>query len=622
MWVQSIGTPVRRSNGGTARGHRHARLRAPALIVLTVLLVISFGCRRTGPIPWPGLEGDTQAAGAGIEMRARFLPGRGEIEQLFKWYMPDSGIVPVQVSLRNNDVVPLTVNCWSDIVRDESFKGFTLLIDGEEVLPLHPIGVLQRMIGTEKHIAYSRSQSKKIVAGTFLPPLGGYFLYRELKVGRFYRPLFEHSFHESLPSGLLVPRTLEPGETARGYLYFALRDDANPYLGTGVDSSAAEPITLHRRYELLLESYRALSFTDSLPVYDAVFPRCDVSGAQCGAGVTAREEGGGRPGDAFVLALHERNAGTDDVLFGFGRVDRLAGPFDESFRVIAPLSGTHARIAGAAVRGSLVACALNFTGKSRLYLFDAADGSPRPGRNVLLPRRTRNLYLSGDLVLVVTDDEFCRAFSLEGLEERRIARLGHAVKAVTLCGDRLVVFDGMRGVCVYGTAGGTLLQEIERYPLPKCGDLDIATCDPESGAMAVLHHGSRGAGDTLVVTGIDADAGLIERARLPLPASIVAYHGRGLDLVLQLDGGLIVRLDLAAVAGDDSNGGAGGIDLLREAAFVPVTMLVMTMEGSGLVGIGEGGVLVRGALSDFAPMSPAARVSRSRVTVLEKPPVE
>lgn len=626
MRIQPNGTTVHRSVGRAVRAWSFPRLVAPALIVLIALLVAAGGCRRTVPIPWPELEGETQAAGAGIEVRARFLSGRDKITHLFKWYMPDSGVVPVQISLRNNDVIPLTIHCWSDVVRDGSFTGFTLLIDGEAVLPLHPIGVLQRMIGTEKHIAYSRAQSKKIVASTLLPPLGGYFLYRELKVGRFYRPLFDHSFFESLPSGLLVPRTLEPGETARGYLYFALAETANPYDVSmerrGGDGTAAGPITLTRRYELILETYRAPFFADSLPVYDAALPRRDRCAAPHPVGAAEQTEGVGRADDGFVLALREPDKGSEDVLFGFGRVGRLADSFDETFRAIATLSGTHARIADAAVCGSLAACALNFTGKSRLYLLDADSGSLRPGGNVLLPRKTRHLYFSGDLVLAVTDDEFCRAFSLDGLEERRSARLGHAVKDVTLCGDRLVVFDGMRGVCVYGTTGGTLLREIERHTLPKCGDLDIASCDPESGAMAIIYRGSRGSGDTLVVSTIDGDAGLVERARLPLAASVMAHHGHGLDLVLRLDGGLLVRFDLTPVAGAGPRGDAGGTDLLQEAAFLPVTMWAMEMGVDGFTGIGEGGILVRGAIADFTPTSPAARVSRSRVTVLEMPPMD
>ncbi len=659
MRIQSNGTPVHRSIAPTPPCRRYARLHAPALIVLIALLVATGACRRKGPIPWPELEGTVQAAGAGIEARARFLPSGEEIERLFKWHMPDSGVVPVQVSLRNNDVVPLTVYCWSDIVRDESFKGFSLLVDGEEVLPLHPIAVLQRMAGTDKHISYSRSHSKKIVAGTFLPPLGGYFLYREFKVGWYYRPLFKHSFYESLPSGLLVPRTLEPGETARGYIYLILADEVNPYPvaadssggeaaassdaspergevagGDGASPTAAPvtrgedageravgtPITLHNRYELVLESYRAPSFTDSLPVYDAFFPRRRFPAAPHHAGAVTRKGSGPGTDEGFVLALHEPRDGTGGVLFGFGRVDELTDSFDESFHVVTPLSGTHARIADAAMRGSQVVCALNFTGKSRIYLFDTADHSPRPGRNVLLPRKTKRLYLSGDTVLVVTDDEFCRVLSLPDLEEERYVRLGHAVKGVTLCGDRLVVLDGMRGVCVYGAAGETLLGEIERHDLRKCGDLEIAACDPESGAMMILYRGSRGAGDTLAVCSIEGDEGLHERARLPLPAPVTAFHGCGLDLMLHLDGGLLLRFDLAIVARDDAAGDVSGVDLLRDAAYIPVRMSAMMLDDARLTGIAGNGVLVRGTLAEFAPRSADAWISRCTVKVLEVPP--
>jgi hypothetical protein len=626
--------------------------------VLVALLAAAGACRRKGPLPWPDLEGASQAAGAGIEARARFLPSSGEIERLFKWHMPDSGIVPVQVSLRNNDVVPLTIHCWSDIVGDESFAGFVLRVDGEEALTLHPLAVLQRMKGTDKHIPYSRSQSKKIMAGAILPPLGGYFIYREFEVGRYYRPLFKHSFHQSLPSGLLLPRTLEPGETARGYLYVSLADDVNPYLpaagggdagaagahdaspghataaggdevsrvdataeraAAAPESAAPAPITLRGGFELVVRSYRAQSFADSLPVYDAFFPRRDIPAAPRRAGSVAREGSVADTDGGLVLALHERGDGAGDVLFGFGPVDRLADSFDGSFRVITRLSGTHARLADAVMTGSRVVCALNFTGKSRLYRFDVEDSSLRSGENVLLPHKVMRLFLSDGMVLVVTDDEFCRALSVADLEERSCVRLGNAVKGVTLCGDRLVVFDGMRGVCVYGAAGETLLREIERHTLPKCGDLDVATCDPDGGTMTVLYRGSRGAGDTLVVYSLRAGAGLRERARLPLPARVTASHGRGSDLVLQLEGGLLLRLDLAAVSRGDEGDDTSGAGLLREAVYVPVNIVAMMLDDARLVGIGEGGVLVRGALAELAPRPSDALVSRCAVKVLEMP---
>lgn len=686
MRNQSTLTGGCRTTGPPAPRRRFARLRAAAPIVLIALLLAGGSCRRRGEIPWPELGDTGQAAGAGIELHARFLPSGTEIERLFKWHMPDSGVVPVQVSLRNSDVVPLTVHCWGDIMAEGSFTGFSLLARDREAPLLDPLAVLQRRAGTAEHISYDRSQKKKIISGALLPPLGGYFIYREFKVGRYYRPLLKHSFFESLPSGLIVPRTLEPGETARGYIYFALEDDLNPYVpaaaagaardsvvavpasGRGATGAADEPaadgtdsgeraaddedlpappIELRERYELVLASHRPPVFAESLPVYDAFFPSRNPPTVRRGAGSPAPGISGVDAEGVFALALHVQRSGMGDVLFGFGRVGELADSFDDSFHVISSLSGTHARIADAAMRGSRIVCALDFRGKSRIYLFDTAARRPRRTvRNVLLPRRTRHLFLSDDVVLVVTDDEFCRALSLTDLTQRRSIRLGHAVKGVTLCGDRLVAFDGMRGICVYGTTGETLLDEIGRYELPKCGDIDIAVCDPARGALAVLHRGSDDAGDTLVVHTLGEKTGLRERGRLPLPAPVHAFHGRGSDCMLHLDGGLLLRLDLAAVIGagvddeqgdagervtggapgdragdeqsDDSDGGAGDIELVRAAGYIPVILEAVTRTDTGLIGIGKGGVLVRGALRDFLPRPSDARISRSVVTVLER----
>lgn len=588
-------------------------------------------CRRTTQIPYPEPRGGTQAAGGGIEVHARFLPGRGEIEQLFKWYMPDSGVVPVQVALRNNDVVPFTIYCRNGVGDDESFQGFSLVVDGEEVEPLHPIGVLQRMIGTDKHVSYSDSKSKKIVSGTLLPPLGGYFLYREFKIGRYYRPLFKHSFHRSLPSGLLLPLTLEPGETARGYLYFLLPDGASPYAeshdaaddrgGEGKGAEGRTPV-LNKDYELRLRAHQSRSFNDSIPVFDAVFPRRIDPPRSCGWAAGKETPADRLCDEKFILALHERPDENEDIRFGCGRVDELLDNFGGEFREIAALSGERARIADAVACGSLVACALDFTGKSMCYLLEVGGDTVHLRERVLLPRRTRYLDFSGGGLLVVTADDFCRFFSLPGMEERRRVRLGNAVKDVARCGDRLAVWDGMRGLCMYGAAGEVLLKEIDRYSFPKSGDLNVIGCDAGSAAAAVLLKGSGGAGDTLAVYAPGGDEGFGERARLDLPAPVAAARMWGTDCVIQLDGGLLIRLELgrAAAAGAADDGSGSG--LVRETAYLPLTLRSFTRIGTDLVGIGERGIIVMGSISDCAPDASPARESRCVVKVPARPPAD
>ncbi len=582
-------------------------------------------------IPYPEPRGGMQAAGGGLEVHARFLPGRGEIEQLFKWHMPDSGVVPVQVTLRNNDVVPFTIYCRNGIGDDESFQGFSLFVDGEEVEPLHPIGVLRRMMGTDEHVSYSDSKSKKIVYGTLLPPLGGYFLYREFKIGRYYRPLFKHSFHRSLPSGFLVPLTLKPGETARGYLYFLLPDDASPYAGSGdaVDdrggegeSSAKRIPVLRKDYELRLRAHQSLSFNDSIPVFDAVLPRRIDSSRSCGGAVGKATSADRSLDEKFILALHGRPEEDEEVSFGCGRIDGLLDNFGREFCEIALLSGERARIADAVACGSLVACALDFTGKSRCYLLEAGGDTVRLRERVLLPRRTRYLSFSGDGLLVVTADDFCRFFSLPDMEERRRVRLGNAVKDVAICGDRLAVWDGMRGLCMYGTAGDVLLKEIDRYGLPKSGDIDVVGCDSGSATAAILLRGSGGTGDTLAVYTLGGAAGFGERARLVLPASVAVARMWGTDCVIQLEGGLLIRLDLvkAAAARASEEGSVSG--LVRETAFLPFTLRSLTRIGSELVGIGEHGIVVMGSIADCAPDASPAHEWRCAVTVLERPPAD
>lgn len=631
MHGRTIKTAIHRSSDARLRYRRLFRLRAPALVVLVALLMMSGACRRKMPIPYPEPRGEAQIAGGGCEVHARFLPGRGEIEQLFKWHMPDSGVVPVQITLRNNDVVPFTIYCRSGVGGDESLRGFSLLVDGEEIELLHPINVLQRMIGTEKHVSYSDSKSKKIVAGTLLPPLGGYFLYNEFKIGRYYRPLFEHSFHRSLPSGLLLPLTLEPGETARGYLYFLLAGEDSPYAesgDTGNDHGGEGDVAgerlpvLHKDYELRLRAYRSQSFSDSISVFDAVFPRRVDPRRSC-EGVTGKVKSTDRAFDEkFILALHGRPEEGEDILFGCGRVDELLYRFDEGFSEIEMLSGERARLTDAVACGPLVACALDFTGKSRCYLIEVGGNAVHLMGRMLLPRRTRYLSFAEDGLLVVTADDFCRFFSLSDMEERRSVRLGHAVKGVARCGDRLAVWDGMRGLCMYGTAGETLLEELERYRLPKSGDLDVVGCDAESATATILLRGSGGAGDTLAVYALGGDAGFRERTRLVLPARVAALCVCGTDCVVQLDGGLLIRLDLGeSVTARAAEDGSADV-LVRETAFLPFTLRALTCIGNELVGIGERGIVVRGSIADFSPDASLARESRCAVTVLERTPAD
>ena len=221
------------------------------------------------------------------------------------------------------------------------------------------------------------------------------------------------------------------------------------------------------------------------------------------------------------------------------------------------------------------------------------------------------------MLIAVTEDDFCRTISLDDLSEEWSFRLGHAVKDAALLGDRLVVLDGMRGACVYEITGENRLEEVDRRALPECDDLVIASCDDDRGAMMMLIGGSRGAGDTLAVWLIDKEEGITERATLPLPARVEAYRGRGAELALQLEGGLLLRFDLGPVLDAARQPTSEG--LVGDAAFLPVDIYAMTLEGVELIGVGRGGVVVRGTPGAFAPNPARARRSRCGVTVLEIP---
>jgi hypothetical protein len=314
----------------------------------------------------------------------------------------------------------------------------------------------------------------------------------------------------------------------------------------------------------------------------------------------------------IVFTLYDRNG---SLRFGFESVAQLFERSDESFHEIAILSSESARIADAVACGSVAACALDFTGKSKCYLVDIESGRIE---HVALPRKTRHISFTDDGLLIVTADEFCRFYSLPDMEEKKRVRLGRAVKDVMLCNGRLVVWDGMRGLCLYGMAGETLLEEIERYPVPKCGDIEFIGCDPANSAVTVLHEGSGDTGDTLAVYSLTRDMELRERVRLAMPAPVNVVHMRGTDLVAQLEGGLLIRLDIGVAA--SSEGVDGSVEgLVYETAFLPVALQALTRTGAELLGIGENGVVIRGSMFEFAPDPETARESWCTLTVLPRP---
>ena len=114
------------------------------IVYFALALIISFfavSCKKIVPslIDLP----DTRLSrGAGIDINARFLSDTEELKYHFKSFLPDSGIVPVLVGIRNNDIVSFRIHSMNSLDLRDEFNGFSLLINGEEVFPLHPAGVV------------------------------------------------------------------------------------------------------------------------------------------------------------------------------------------------------------------------------------------------------------------------------------------------------------------------------------------------------------------------------------------------------------------------------------------------------------------------------------------------
>ncbi|HMA75945.1 MAG TPA: hypothetical protein VKO43_01410, partial [Candidatus Krumholzibacteriaceae bacterium] len=145
--------------------------------IIILLVLPSYSCRRLkfSSIDFQERE---QKPGAGIEVSAQLLSDPEEINQLFHTFLPDSGIIPVQIGLRNNDTLPAVVNGYSTAGLWEKVGGISLVSKGEEFLPLGPVEVMKRMIG-DRAEKYRPKGPGAFVKGSILPPLGIYYAYDE-----------------------------------------------------------------------------------------------------------------------------------------------------------------------------------------------------------------------------------------------------------------------------------------------------------------------------------------------------------------------------------------------------------------------------------------------------------
>ena len=566
------------------------------VITCLILILFLFSCRHRIEIEFPELPEVEVSPGVGVTFAASFPSRPGEIKGVFHRFLPDSGIVPVQVTIRNVDVRPLRIHSSNAMALGGNFDGFTLLVDGDPYLPVHPLEALKALMGFRDRVPYRRPGNFGIFAGvTLLPPLGCYYIYKEARVGRYYKPLFEQSLYPSMQSGCFEPITLEPGEETEGYLYFSLPQDRNPY--SSADSSSMQPAdkeavagvfgetTSDRVYELAVRASFSITACDTFLGFDCLLAR-EEEGEKSPL-VSGEERGGGRRFSRcadVLFALDEHGGSGGERRLVVGHAGDLEQDSSYAFEYIADVSSKAAEIADASLLGRRAACALNFMSKSKVYLVDL-DSEPHLIGKYELSRKVARVFLIGDGLIVVTKNGFCHLLSGDGMRHRRSIKLGPEIDDTMVLGERFLVFHRKRGVDVYGTSGEQLLHTLGRHPLSSARRKVLGR---SGGELVLLHRGARVESDTLVLFDLE---GMKELGLAPLPGKVVQSVSSDTGIVLQLEDGTILR------SGIDTD----GTFYLKDALFIPFEAKVLLEYGPELIAIGKGGVFVRGPAADFYP---------------------
>jgi hypothetical protein len=559
-----------------------SRLRKIALAALCLAFALDCsGCvpefLKRRPVSKSNEETPPQPAftGTGLKVSARFPAGREEIEKRFKKFLPDSGIVPVEVSLRNESGGPLNIHSANGLPLPPPFDGVTLAKEGECYPPLSPLDVLTVLIGESKALRYRRPGLFGVVAGvTAVQPLALVFAHGELSVGRYHRALVKNSLYPVRKSGILEPLALEPDGEAQGFLFFLIPAGEDPYAGEGAGEGGG--VSWELRFQPAESAYVDL---DPLDVCDVRSARIEVPSPAARAGM----RGGVEPPFFALRCASRRSKG--GLLVGYVQDVEEGG--GEKLAELAGFGSRSARIADASMLGGYAACALNFKSRSRIYLI-GLDGAFSLEGTADLERSVVGIRLARAGLFVVTVDGVCRLFSLEGLEETRSERFGPGIGGLYLDGDRLVVAkDGQ--ISIYGTDGYSLLKPIDRIPVPEVERKILF----RSADGVIFAHASKGAGgDTLVV--VDPSA-FSERGRMVLPGEI-SYACETGGMMLQIEEGTILRVRF--VSKDRSF-------RIERAGYLPFRVGAMRSDNGTFTAIGTEGRVVKGDLSprEIAPFT-------------------
>jgi len=416
-----------------------------------------------------------------VVLTARFPADTEEISGIFKRSLPDSGVVPVAVTISNETDDTVIVHTSSGLELGGNFDGFSLITGGNTYLPVHPMEALMRALAAEKGIKYRKPGFWGLTLGILVVPgLGIYYIYKEIVSGRFYRPIFNNSLYPSQPNWSMDPIEIEPGGDVEGFLYFVLPSEENPYpvadsiaadsagadsmavdsagadsmaIDSGApDSGAAESAGREDSFELHLKSCIRHARIDSIPLDELLLVRNDGGGLNDGR-------------DRF-FALRRNGESRKKRMLVFGSLSDLGRRPNDAFDEAANVTAKSATIADASSMGDRTACALNFKSKSKVYLVEQEnDRVSVQSRG--FERNIKRTFVIDDGVLVVMENDFCHYLTGKKLRTKRRVNFPRGVEDAVIIDGRLHIMHKSGMFIVYGLNGDALLKELDRHSFTK-----------------------------------------------------------------------------------------------------------------------------------------------------------
>lgn len=511
--------------------------RYSPLFIAVVLAVLLSSCGKK--VVLTDIDEGQFVPGAGVEAAATFIDDPEVFKSLFKCYPPDSGVVPVYVTVKNVDIRPVQIHNINYLPLNDTFRGFTLKFGDNILDPIHPIEAVMYIKGKAKVPDYKRIGAGNVVAGIIVWPLGIYYIVRGVQYSREYKPLLRNSFFPAGRGGNFDPVTLEPGEVASGFIYFALLPEDNPYYRDEADLDVDK--RGKENPSLKVESGRDMRISVNPAVSSSSYSDCetpvdtmlDVSGLKL-----LRSEDGSPAGDSsgdFFALVSNRDRGS--------KLDLVVGNSEEvfesrstgGFKVLSELSGKKADLVDASRWGGRAVCGVNFKQKSRLYLIEWVDGKMVLSAEEQFDKKIRRIIAAKDAIYVTTDTGFCYTFEYDRLKTKRYLNMGNHVTDILMKGDKLLAF-GKKTVLEYEIVPG--------HNPKRTRQVGISSVDKAEAGIAgegvVLKHKGRGThGDTLVM--YDPES-LKEVIRQPFPGRIGIIDMSSHGVIVQMTGGMIMRI--------------------------------------------------------------------------------